>query len=165
MKKLNKKGFTLVEIVIVIVIIAILAAMLIPALTKWIDKSRQKTFLNNCDTIKTAVATAMSEAYANNSHVKTIGDAVSAHGINDKEALTKSVGKEVRIVGNDELAANDETVFRVDTNSWADDIAISDGKYSVQWANGQWTSIKNLDKTGDQAVPYKVSSSQTDNEN
>lgn len=40
-KKLkDKKGFTLVELIVVLVILAILAALLVPALTGYIDKSK-----------------------------------------------------------------------------------------------------------------------------
>ena len=38
-KMKNKKGFTLVELIVVLVILAILAALLIPALTGYIDKA------------------------------------------------------------------------------------------------------------------------------
>ena len=42
-KKLKeKKGFTLVELIVVLVILAILAALLIPALTGYIDKAKKK---------------------------------------------------------------------------------------------------------------------------
>jgi type IV pilus assembly protein PilA len=39
MKKLNKKGFTLIELIVVIAILAILAAILIPAVTGYIAKA------------------------------------------------------------------------------------------------------------------------------
>ena len=42
LRKNNKKGFTLVELIVVLVILAILAALLIPALTGYIDKAKQK---------------------------------------------------------------------------------------------------------------------------
>lgn len=43
-KKLKeKKGFTLVELIVVLVILAILAALLIPALTGYIDKAKNKS--------------------------------------------------------------------------------------------------------------------------
>ena len=45
-KKLKeKKGFTLVELIVVLVILAILAALLIPALTKYIDKAKNKSIV------------------------------------------------------------------------------------------------------------------------
>lgn len=52
----NKKGFTLIEIVIVIVIIAILAAILVPNLTRWIDKAKIATLKSEADTVRNAVA-------------------------------------------------------------------------------------------------------------
>ena len=42
-KKNTKRGFTLVELIVVLVILAILAALLIPALTGYIDKARKKS--------------------------------------------------------------------------------------------------------------------------
>ncbi len=41
MKKFNKKGFTIVELVIVIAVIAILAAVLIPTFSSVINKSKK----------------------------------------------------------------------------------------------------------------------------
>lgn len=43
--KNNKKGFTLVELIVVLVILAILAALLIPALTGYIDKAKEKSLI------------------------------------------------------------------------------------------------------------------------
>ncbi len=47
MKKLNKKGFTLIELIVVIAILAILAAILIPSLTGYLDKANQAKNLAN----------------------------------------------------------------------------------------------------------------------
>ena len=42
-KKLkDKKGFTLVELIVVLVILAILAALLVPALTGYIDRANEE---------------------------------------------------------------------------------------------------------------------------
>ena len=52
MKK-NNKGFSLVELIIVIAIMAILAGALAPALIKYINKSRRSTDVQNADSLRT----------------------------------------------------------------------------------------------------------------
>ena len=50
----NKKGFTLVEIMIVVVIIGLLAAMAIPAFNKVRDTSQSKAITNNLRQVASA---------------------------------------------------------------------------------------------------------------
>lgn len=59
MKKMNNKGFSLVELIIVIAIMAILAGAIAPALIRYIDKSRKSNDVSSAKTIKTAVETAL----------------------------------------------------------------------------------------------------------
>lgn len=47
-KRNNKKGFTIVELVIVIAVIAILAAVLIPTFSNVVEKANQSAALQNC---------------------------------------------------------------------------------------------------------------------
>jgi type IV pilus assembly protein PilA len=54
MTKQSKKGFTLVEIMIVVVIIGLLAAMAIPAFNKVREESREKAMLNNLRQVASA---------------------------------------------------------------------------------------------------------------
>ena len=57
MKKTNKKGFTLVELVIVIAVIAILAAVLIPTFATIIEKGRKSARLQTAqNSLKMALA-------------------------------------------------------------------------------------------------------------
>ena len=47
MKKLNKKGFTLIELLAVIVILAILVAVAVPAVTRYLNTARKGTYADN----------------------------------------------------------------------------------------------------------------------
>lgn len=64
LKKNNKKGFTLVELIVVLVILAILAALLIPALTGYIDKAKQKNVIAETRQAVMAAQTILDEKYA-----------------------------------------------------------------------------------------------------
>ena len=59
----NKKGFTLVELIVVLVILAILAALLVPALTGYIDKANKEKVVSETRMVVMAVQTVASEAY------------------------------------------------------------------------------------------------------
>lgn len=65
MAKNNKRrGFTLVELIVVLVILAILAALLIPALTGYIDKAKKNEVIAETRMLTQAVQTELSSLYA-----------------------------------------------------------------------------------------------------
>lgn len=55
----NNKGFSLVELIIVIAIMAILVGVMAPQLIKYIEKTNVSNDTQICDTVRTAVQTAM----------------------------------------------------------------------------------------------------------
>ena len=63
MKKRNDKGFTLVELIVVLVILAILAAILVPALLGYIDKAKEKQITTNAEAAYVAAQAVMTERY------------------------------------------------------------------------------------------------------
>jgi len=63
MKK-NNKGFTLVELIVVLVILAILAAILVPALLGYIDRAREKQYVLNAKSALTAAQAQLTSIYA-----------------------------------------------------------------------------------------------------
>ena len=91
MKKMNKKGFTLVELLAVIVILGLLMAIAIPSVTKYITQSRKKTLVNSIDSFITATTTAV-----NNNEFGALSDQTTLYYIpvsNDEAASCISLEK------------------------------------------------------------------------
>jgi type IV pilus assembly protein PilA len=57
----RKKGFTLVELIVVLVILAILAAVLVPALTGYIDRAKEKSIVAETRQVVMAAQTLADE--------------------------------------------------------------------------------------------------------
>ena len=72
--KLNKKGFTLVELIVVLVILAILLAILVPSLIGWIGRARDREVLVNARTVYLAAQTVLTE-----NEITDISDFTVAH--------------------------------------------------------------------------------------
>lgn len=104
----NKKGFTLVEVIVVLVILAILAAILVPALTGYIDKANDKAAVTEARSVVVACQTVGSEAYASK---------IKFGGSSAKTFLTEAGGKyykeafELAEVSTDEGAAITSITF------------------------------------------------------
>lgn len=64
MKNGKKKGFTLIELIVVIAILAILAAILVPLVSGYTNKARVNTAVSDAKTIVNAVDTFNTDATA-----------------------------------------------------------------------------------------------------
>ncbi len=95
--KNKKRGFTLVELIVVLVILAILAALLIPALTGYIDKAKKDQVIAETRMLHEAVQTEMVEIYASNIDWKTSSTALGtgAHKTLANRTGTACVGSAV----------------------------------------------------------------------
>ena len=67
----NKKGFTLVELIVVIVIILVLAAVMVPNVLKYVDKAARSNTKQEAAIMLTQVQADVAEKYSND---KTIED-------------------------------------------------------------------------------------------
>lgn len=91
LKENKKKGFTLVELIVVLVILAILAALLIPALTGYIDRAKNKSIVAETRQAVMAAQTLVDEKYASlagsTATAITFGDGADEDTVTDTTAV------------------------------------------------------------------------------
>ena len=79
--KKNNKGFTLVELIIVIAIIAILVAVLAPNYVKYVDRSRWSSDRNDCESLLGEIKTAVIDVQNDGGTVNDFTAEVTSDGI------------------------------------------------------------------------------------
>lgn len=99
----NKKGFTLVEVIVVLIIIAILAAVSIPALTGYIDDANEKAVVAEARTVVVASQTIASTMYSEkkvDSDIKAFIESDTGNGgKSGKEEIARLTGMTEANVG------------------------------------------------------------------
>lgn len=131
--KENKKGFTLVELIVVLVILAILAALLIPALTGYIYKAKDKSITAETRQAVMAAQTLVDEKYASDQKTEiTVGS-----------------------VDNSSVKIDDIKKL-AEVNGEISDVQVKDGKVTkLVYSNGGKTCTYNGSATSD-GDRYKV---------
>lgn len=61
MKKKNNKGFSLVELIVVVLILGILAVALAPQVMKWVDTARKNSDKNQAKTYQSTIQGALAD--------------------------------------------------------------------------------------------------------
>lgn len=139
----NKKGFTLVELIVVLVILAILVALLIPALTGYIDKAREERLTSEARMVLMAAQTTVSEAYgygkitsagAWDTSVNAAAKAAYKDQINQLAELKDLTKQEWSFTL--EVINGTENYKTIKVAS----LRYTDGTRTVTYANGQWGS-------------------------
>ncbi len=122
-KKKNNKGFSLVELIVVIAIMAVLVGVLAPQFIKYVESSRQSTDMQNVQQLKTAIEVYCADAENAPEVTITFKASVTGGSIDTVEA---SVDPETTAKS-----------FTLKSNGW------SDGSYKFTPSTGAW------DKTSD----------------
>lgn len=158
-KAQDKKGFTLVELIVVIVIILILAAVLVPSMLKYVEKANKANCKADAATILSQLQADYASALADNIistdeiDANVTGTSFTIEGIEVKvgEASTIAASKTVAAV----YTAQDDEIT---------EFAYSNGKYVATWTasasttgeGGVTTSTKagwTVKKVGETATP------------
>ncbi len=105
-KRDGKKGFTLVELIVVLVILAILAALLVPTLIGYIDKAREKQIVAETRQVVMAAQTLVDEAYGKGEQGDTIvvGTDVSMEDIAKLAEVDESNIDTVTVNGDNKIS-------------------------------------------------------------
>ena len=111
-KRMNKKGFTLAELLIVVAIIAVLVAVSIPVFTSQLAKARLATNQANARAAKAAAIAA----YLEDDTVRSITYTTST-GANTKATATEISEKSI---SSDDIADWDTTTVADGTNKLGD---------------------------------------------
>lgn len=111
-KKMNNKGFSLVELIIVIAIMAVLVGVLAPAYLRYVEKSRKSADVQAMDAVANAMeAAAIDPSLEFNSNTKNMIVVLSNTGLVVKQEDNKDTGKYVtelkETLGNYKLKSKD----------------------------------------------------------
>ncbi|MBR5180630.1 MAG: type II secretion system protein [Clostridiales bacterium] len=115
--KRSKKGFTLVELIVVLVILAVLAAMLVPALVGYVDKAKAEKEYQTAATVYGAAQATVTEMYGR--------DAISKGGTLT-QATSKGYGSQVLT-----LAGVDKNAVSKFSFAYGDDFVITGGSVTI----------------------------------
>ena len=109
---MKNKGFSLIELIIVIAIMAIMAGFLAPALVKYINKSRLSVDIDTGRTLATAIMSALVDENARDGaqvhdgdpqNVKDLEDAAFKQAVFDIAKIDTLEGKSKKAVDGDTL--------------------------------------------------------------
>lgn len=136
-KEMNNKGFSLVELIIVIAIMAVLMGVLAPQYLKYVKKSKVSTDITNAENIATAVNAEIADGASGNIQI-TSGTATAG-------GASKVLVKETAPAGS---SAADRIVYLPaskvkDTNEWVINYDTTNGVTSITLGGSQiWPDSK-----------------------
>lgn len=147
-KNKNRKGFSLVELIVCLVIMAILAAALVPTLIGYIKQTRQSNAKNEAAACVSAAQTMASSAYASGDG-KYYDQSSDSAGTAIQILTATDLDAAVTYTDADDTDATDQ----VTTIEKLAEVDKADGDVtSVTFTKGVVTQLKYIDKSGVKVV-------------
>ena len=137
--KNSTKGFTLVELIVVITILGILAAIAVPPLTGYIDKSRSTSVIAEC---RQSVVAAQTLATANHDSASAVPDG----NVESPSALLDEIAK---LADNPDPGTIHSVVF---LDSKVIELLYSNGDIFVLYKNGEYTIVEGTGSSGGSGI-------------
>lgn len=136
MKRLGKKGFTLVELMVVIVIIGILVAIIVPSVTSAVNSAKKQS----------ALADAKSQLTTWSIEVATAGSTTAQYFVGDDDDVTPLTEAEALRIAGEKVFMNTELgliVIENGTARWAEagETFPDSGDYYVMTVSGNVITI------------------------
>ena len=142
MKKMNNKGFSLVELIVVVLIMAIIAVALAPQVMKWVENSRLSTDCETYDQMISNLQLALTD--------KSLGASITGH------TFTITNGSNVAVDG---------TEVKGETSGSSDKLLVALDKVNTSWytakakvTSGSYVITVTADKQVKRTTPPDTSS-------
>ena len=145
-KSMGNKGFSLVELIIVIAIMAILVGVMAPQLMKYVEKSRVSADTQVADTVRTAIMTAMLDPSVTASTLPAIADDQDSANIKKDASDENAFGTLVEEILGD-TTANAEKKLKSKAYTGQQIL------YSIDANNNVSVKIKAKDGSSDLVIP------------
>ena len=140
-KKRNDKGFTLVELIVVLVILAILAAILVPALLGYIDKAREKQVTTNAEAAYVAAQALATEDYGKTANTAPRSEAKMIEGIKNLTDITESFDVTIKYSGSTKNNTSHKSRHRKFIISEFTYTDANGNSATWQQTTGEWTVV------------------------
>ena len=134
--KSSKKGFTLVELIVVLVILAVLAAMLVPALVGYIDRAKKEKEYQAASTVYAAAQALATETYGKGGELGT-ASAKSTFNLKEVKALTGVDVAEIYYTPKGDT----ENIDKFTINQICIKFKSTDTVYYAYTAGGEWSTV------------------------